>query len=833
MQGWKGTSVTPFSSEPYKRDKFQNLRDGDVTSERVIPVFEITYSEDGGFGVYACEDDEGNEFSVVGSFPKPLRLYVPYNVTGKIRTYISKNGPEKQLVSEVIEFCEPETKEGIINYLQTLHGLKDRAYDIYAIYDKDSIKVLKERPLEVASMVTGIGRKSALKWQKELLEIEGSEKELMYLMSIGLSSNQANALYERYGNEVVEIIKKNPYILIQEFDGFGFIKSDKIAIKMGFGLMDVERVKAGIVYTLQMAKGNGHCYLPKEELVKDAMGYLSIYLTPFKMRELAMENTQDFMYEEDNIYYSVNYEEMTELLSKHTNSKWNNEKHRYKLFKMEEEAIIDSINLLSLEKEITIDKEKVYLSYLYDAENQVVFHINRLQKEEKKVSWDIERELEKYCKEKNIELEGKQREAVIRIASSTGGIHVLNGSAGTGKTFTLKVIVDMLNLMYRHLGKQNKTLLLAPTGKASKVASKATGMECKTIHRGLEYKGDGFCRDERNPLIEDQIMVDETSMLDILLARNLFSAIGSGSKLILLGDVKQLPSIGPGNVLNDLIKSNKVDVITLEVPKRQNIQSGIIRNANNIINGKLIEKQNTEDAFFISAHGAANVRRELLSLYGRLKTFKNYDFKDIQLLCPQRVGPIGADYMNYLIQKEFNKNPLQEKILNKRVSIGEGEKVSLYFKEGDSVIHIKNNYDLYWYEKHGENYFLQGENYLGITNGECGEIDRIRTVVDESGKTNKEIIVKYEDMYIIYEGKFDELDHAYALTIHKYQGSESKAIIAPIMMANYVMLDNNLFYTLYTRAQEFIALVGELRAVEHAIKTQRSKHRYTSLQESL
>lgn len=770
------------------KSKLEKYKEGEFVKEDVTPVFEITYMEESGFGVYSCVDKYGQEFSIKGCFPKHLKLNKEYKMEGKVETYKG----DKQLVVEKIETSLPTSKAGIIKYLKTLKGLKNRANAIYDVYGNRSLEALRENPMEVANLITGVGKKNVLSWQRQLMELEDSEAELIYLINIGLKPHQAKKLYDKYEDKIIEKIEENPYMLARELERFGFVKADEIARGLGYEMDSPHRIQEGVIYALDTAIYEGHCFLPEAELFKKATELLNVF--PKSNPEI----------------------NSTEV----------------KLFRVKPDDIKHAVKLLSLEGRVMLVQDKVYLEQLYHAETEVAQHVARIQDYEKQIQWDVSNKLEEYCKIKKIKLEEEQQKAVVRFASSTGGIHILNGSAGTGKTFTLRIIIDMLKAMYKEMGERPQTLLLAPTGKASKVATKATGMECKTIHRGLKYNPKvGFEHNSSNPFDADIIIVDETSMLDILLAKHLFSAVKFGAKVILLGDTKQLPSVGPGNVLRDLTASNKVDTITLTVPKRQEAQSGIIANANNIIEGKMIEKQATHDAFFINVSSVAQARNELLSLFSRIQTYKNFEFNDIQLLCPQRIGPIGADYMNYLIQKNFNKSSSSKKILNKTILGESGERFELFFKEGDRVIHIKNNYDMLWYKKDRFFYTLMGEEFSGITNGECGVIEEIRDTQDQYGNVTTKVYVKYDDMYIIYENGVEEIDHAYALTVHKFQGSASPAVIAPIMMANYIMLDNNLFYTLYTRSESFITIVGEVKAVEHAIRTQRSKHRYTTLQE--
>lgn len=817
------------------------LKNGETIKQTIIPLFQITYIESSGFGVYVCENELEQQFNIKGVFVQPLVIGQTYLVEGEIASYNSKFGPEKQISVEKIRNIKPVNEKGIIAYLQTLKGLKTRAYDIYDMYGEKSIDILMENPMEVANNIKGIGEKSVLSWQEQLEKMRDNQEVILALLNFGLTAKQTKKLYKKYGDNVVNIIEDNPYILSREVKGFGFLTCDRIARNMGYPPKSSNRLQEGVIYVLEEATNNGHCYLPCEELIEEAINLLQIKLTAQEMIDFRKEYNSDFKYNVGEYSYIVNYKEMTESLNNYNNAYGRNKnKHRYVVVNINHLEIKEELKLLKLQNRIIIERDKVYLEKYYHAENQVVHHVNRIINSEMPVLWDVETELDKYCKANFIELEDKQIEAVIKFSKSIGGFHILNGSAGCGKTFTLKVILEMLDVMYKNINKTANILLLAPTGKAAKVATKATGMECKTVHRGLKYNPNfGFEYNETNPLEEDIIIVDESSMLDIMLAKHLFSAVKDGAKVILLGDTKQLPSVGAGNVLSDLINSNKVDMVTLNIVKRQGNQSGIIKNANAIIEGKMIKtRDDTKDAYIIKRATPAGAQKAIIQSIRRLQE-KGYSFSDIQLLCPQRGGAIGTEYMNYLLQQTFNKEDKGVEVLNKRLMLrlnpkdSKVTKINLNFKKGDKVIHTKNNYDMLWYEKTGYGYKQMGESYAGITNGECGVIEEIRKAKDEEGNTINEVIVKYDDMYIIYDDGVNEIDHAYALTIHKSQGSQFPAVIIPIMMQNYIMLDNNLFYTAYTRAESFVTTVGEERAIKHAIKTYRSRDRYTTLKEVL
>lgn len=696
-------------------------------------------------------------------------------------------------------------------------------------------------PMQVAKKVKGIGAKLVLDWQKQLEKMKDSQITITTLLEYGLTVKQAKKLYEKYKDVIVKRIEDNPYILSREVKGFGFLSCDRIARNIGYSSKSSYRLQEGIIHILEKATNSGHCYLPYDEMIDESIELLRIRLTAQEMNEFRVKHSNDFEYTIGNKSYVINFNKMVSCLNSYNNSsKRSNDRERYLIIDITKEDIIDELKILKLQNRIVIKDKRVYLEEYYDAEMSVARHVNRIIDSEIMIPWDTRATLEKYCKDENIELEEKQKEAVIEFASSTGGFHILNGSAGCGKTFTLKVILQLLrNACYKPDEIVNM-MLLAPTGKASKVATKATGMECKTIHRGLGYNPEfGFAYNEINPLEADVIIVDESSMLDILLAEKLFQAVKNGAKVILLGDTKQLPSVGAGNVLKDLIECSKIKVVTLDVIKRQGKQSGIIKNANLIIDGKMIvNRDDTKDAYIIKREAPKGVQEAIIQSIKRIQAVNGYSLAEIQVLCPQKGGSIGVEYMNYLLQETFNHNSDENKVLNKKLAIRLDPKkdvitkINLYFKKGDKVIHIKNNYDILWYKKSYFGYEPMGEGFTGITNGECGVIEEIRKGKNEDGETITEVIVKYDDMYIIYD-ETNEIDHAYALTIHKSQGSQFKAVITPIMMQNYMMLDNNLFYTAYTRAESFVVTIGQENAIQHAVKTYRSRERYTSLKEAI
>lgn len=811
---------------------------GTNITRTIIPAFEILYREESGFGIYEVEDEKERFFNIKGTFVAPLTIGQTYRVEG----YVTEYRGEKQLTVQRINQVKPINKRGIIAYLQTVHGLKTRAKLIYDKFGDKSIETLMYHPERVAT-IKGIGLKSAKKWAAQLEAMKDTQEFMATLLGFGLTPKQAKDLFQEYGEEIIPMIEKNPYFLAKRVQGYGFERCDRIARTMGHDLKSNFRLDEGVMHTIELSHMEGHVFLPQEELIERASDLLSVKLTYQEMVQLVAEQagSDTIVYGISDRHYELPYHEVQAALHAYEKSRSmkDKEKNRYVVIQITEDDILRSFERLAEEKRIKIENDRIYESSLHHAEQEVAKHVVRLSKEKPfKKDIGLEKTLDDYLNEKGYHLEEKQREAVLRFAKHEGGFFILNGSAGVGKTFTLNIILTLLEKNYAYNRKRPMIEVLAPTGKASKVAAKSTGRDCKTVHRGLGYKpGLGFTVNEDEPLEANIVVVDESSMLDTTLTHNLLRAIKTGTKVIFLGDTKQLPSIGAGNILKDLINSNIVEVVTLEVVKRQDALSGIIKNANRIIASEMIETEaETKDAYVVHRDSPVSAMRGILASVERVLQFPDYNLEDIQVLAPQRTGAIGTHMINYAMKEKFNPRPNGEKkVLNLSFKVTNGnntEQYQLYYEKGDKVIHIKNNYDMTWYMKHPNGNFEVNHSLIGITNGECGVIEDIIDVVIEKEKKTR-IIVRYEDGYVFYDGNFDELDHAFALTIHKSQGSQWKAVILPIMNNYYMMLDNNLLYTGYTRAEQFNCVVGQERAIHHAITTFKTSVRHTTLAERI
>jgi len=806
----------------------KDLKIGERIVREVTPTFEVYYNE--GFGVYQTKVEGSSNMIIKGNFSLPLNIKQVYQVTGKVVL----RGLDKQIEVEKYKAAKPKGEEGVVTYLQQLKGLKKRAEYIYDAFKDDSIDMLKNNPEEVVKKVKGVGLKKAKEWQETLKNKEEQEKDILYLLEIGLNSRQANALIENYGARIRSQIKNNPYILIDvgANSNFGFLRCDSIAKKIGIDFGAKERIEQGIIHVLKEASNMGHTYLPKEELFKALDETVGIRLTFTQMNKVVRDKLTTI--EAHSRTFNVDLDDVTKRVEK-INSlvrQSAKERYRYPLFEVETRQFEEALESLTVQGKIGITRDRVGLSYLKEQENNLAYEIYRISQEvEWKKKSDVEGILDEYLHSSGVKLEDKQREAVLRFSKKIGGFYVLNGSAGSGKTFTLKVILHVLDLVHQVNESKVKIQVLAPTGKASKVASKATGIEAKTIHRGLEYaQGIGFQRNERNPLEANVIIVDESSMVDVSLANSLFKAVSSGAKVILVGDTKQLPSVGAGNVLHDIINSNVIEVVTLDVIKRQGADSGIIENANRVIDGKMMEtSEDTKDAYIIHELEDSTIREKTIQSIHRLLTYPDFTFEEIQVLVPQRRGSVGVFALNKLIQDSFNKESDKNGIRNIK-----SPNVKLYFKKGDKVIHTRNKYDKVWHDRINGRY--EPQSVTGITNGETGTIvDVIRAKPAPGERAKKHLVVKYDEGYMLYEEgeQIKDLDHAYCLSIHKSQGSQWKAVIMPISTQHAYFLDRNLVYTAWTRSQEFGTVIGPKKTLAMSIKKMKSIKRYTELQNNL
>lgn len=821
----------------------------------------IAYINHTGYGVYIADDISikyGGDFKIVGTFPIPLEEERVYKLIGRVEEdkrnkYGNNNGhtPKHLYVNKYIPI-RPETKEGVIKYLKTIKGIsKVKATQIYNAFGEDSIDVLMNHPDRVVQEIPKVGEKTALKWQNEIKMSIEVNAILVNLMDYGLTMKEAEKLYQTFKDDVIETIQNNPYVLIEHVRGFGFEKCDKIAMAVGLSPRSPFRLQEGILHTLKQESLKGHCYLPMDELLKKAKAILDIKLTFNEMQDYVVNQSENeyFLHPVGKENININYNDLVRYYNRYKNEQYQSRKvlHRYPLIEFSEADIELEVNeIIFNQNRLVLDGDNVYLRSLYEAEIAVADSVIGLCSDF--TSFDrntVVKCLNEILSEKGIVLESMQEKACIEANLQKGGFIIMDGSAGTGKTFTLNILLEVAKrVRYEHGLAKPRILAFAPTGKASKVASKSIGMPCQTIHKGLGFnpEGGGFEHHAKNPFKADIIVCDETSMLDINMAKHFLSAIREGTKVVFMGDTKQLASVGAGNVLKDLIESEVVPVVTLNVVKRQGKQSGIVANANRIINKEVIQnpgKDDPRDSFFLEKHADSFCRSTIIESMHRIINNIKIEFDEIQVLSPQRTGALGVWALNHLIQKEFNpydaekhKVTIPTQKFKIRIDGKDEQELSLSFRAGDKVINTKNNYDLVHYSKDFNGDLIKDEKETGITNGECGVIESIEQIIEsDDGKesTSIKMVVKYDDFYAIYQDDFQDLEHAYCMTIHKSQGSAWKAVVMPIANSHTNMLDNNLIYTGWTRAREFAVAVGSKDALYRGVRKSNATKRYTSL----
>ena len=717
-------------------------------------------------GVFETEEEQ---ITVVGYLP-----FINKGDTLKlVGRFVEHKDYGEQFKIETFEKLMPKTLGALETYLANgnVKGVGPAtASKIINKFGEDTIHVLKFEPQKLAQ-IKGITKDKALQISESFIENWEVWQIVGFLERFGIGAESAKKVYDLLGVNAIAEIEANPYILIDISRGVDFKQIDQMAIELGIEKENQKRVKSGIKYALIKITYNGHCCTLKANLIEYVKNLLNI----------------------------------------------------------SEPIIEDGIINLKVNNEIVVEdrdgEEWIYLYSFYKAENQMAERIIKLDKSKniKKVS-NIEKELKLVEERTDILLSEKQKEAIRAI--NDNNVTIITGGPGTGKTTIIKSIIEI----YKQ--KKYKIVLCAPTGRAAKRMTETTGEEASTLHRLLEIgKVDEeslFKKDSEYqgaPIDGDIIIVDEVSMVDMFIMSYLLDCIYQGTKLILVGDSDQLPSVGPGSVLKDLVASERIVTVHLDKIFRQAAKSKIIVNAHRVNNGKgfiskedpEIEKDSNQDFFFIKENNQEKVLEQVLSLCnGRLKKFGDYDFfESIQVLTPTKKGLLGTKEMNKALQEELN--PHRE---------GETEKNSMgaIFRIGDRVMQIKNNYDMYWEKRNG--YELEVGN--GIFNGETGTIININ-------EKEKNLCVKFDDEKVCwYEfNDLEKLEHSYCITIHKAQGSEFDVVIMIIPQAAPMLLTRNLLYTGLTRAKKLLIVIGNDRIVDYMIKNVDSKKRNTGLEYKL
>ncbi|CEQ14050.1 DNA helicase [[Clostridium] sordellii] len=716
-------------------------------------------NEDNGY-VIAHLSNENNDVVIVGCMPT-LTVGESIEVEGK---WVNHKTYGTQFEVSSFMPVTPSSIEGIYVYLSSgmIKGIGEKmAKRIIDKFGVDTLDIIQNSPHRL-SEVEGIGSKKIEQIAKSYEDNRELRNIIMQLSPYGITPNLCLKIYKKYKNKAVDVISRNPYKLAEDVRGIGFKVADKIAENLGIDKLSKDRIMQGILYSLNQSLASGHTYLPKDILVQESS----------------------------------------------------------KLLGVEKEYILDCILGLAYDQKIHIEKglgheDHIYLIPYYLSENGVCKQIIKLaQSDFKDLNIDVEKEIEKVEEETGIKLANNQALAVKEAIKS--GLVVITGGPGTGKTTTINTIIKVFE------NNEQEVLLAAPTGRAAKRMSETSNKEAKTIHRLLEmgYATDSeelvFLKDEEDPIKADVVIVDEVSMVDIVLMYSLLKAIKPGTRVILVGDSDQLPSVGAGNVLKDIIDSKVINVVRLNEIFRQAQESMIVVNAHRINQGLPLHLNvKGKDFFFIKKDTNEEILKEIVGLVStRLPKFYNLDkLKDIQVLAPMRKGDLGVANLNIELQKYLNKEEKYkvEETLQKRI-----------FRVGDKVMQIKNNYTKKWETED------KSESGEGIYNGDIGYIYHI-------DKENKIIYVLFDQTKIVsYEySELDELDHSFCTTIHKSQGSEFPAIVIPVTWAPPMLLNRNLLYTAVTRAKKLVVLVGDVKYLEYMIRNNKTNDRHSNLSKKL
>ena len=675
--------------------------------------------------------------------------------------------------------CEsilPENSAAIERYLGSgaIKGIgKKTAKRIMEHFGDDALRIIDEEPERLAE-IQGISSKKAQQIAQQQSEKKDLRKALIFLGNYGISNTLGVKIYKQYQNDVFSIIKENPYQLADDITGIGFRKADEIAFAAGIARDSEYRIRSCIIHVLMKASSDGNVYLPAEILIREVLSVL---------KPLTVDDIPEI--EEGDIEKC-----MMDLL-------------------------VES-RLIIKEKD---GERQVYYTANYYTESNIARMLHRLNLYTSSDKDDVLKKLSRIEKESDVVLDDLQREAVLACAGS--GVLVLTGGPGTGKTTTINTII-------RYFGQEGmKIVLAAPTGRAAKRMEEACGMEAKTIHRLLELSGEildtsagaRFGKNEDNPLEADVVIIDEMSMVDIYLMDALLKAIRPGTRLIMVGDASQLPSVGAGNVLRDILDSGCFKSVRLNKIFRQGKESEIITNAHRINNGEQINLHpDSRDFIFIKRDNPAVILGAVLTLLrDKLPSYVNADIRDIQVLSPAKKGALGVERLNAFLQE--NLNPAMP-------GKNEIEVRNMIFREGDKVMHIKNDYLLEWELRTPSGFvFDRGS---GIFNGDIGIIERINV-------HTQMIEVLFDDgRHVIYTSDiFDELTLSYAATIHKAQGSEYPAVILPLLTGPRFLMNRNILYTAVTRARKCVCIVGSEETVRSMIENAREAERYSGLKDRI
>lgn len=666
----------------------------------------------------------------------------------------------KQFKVESFEEKAPEDEEAIERYLGSgaIRGIGlALAARIVRRFKADTFRIIEEEPERLAE-VKGISERKAMEIADQVNEKRDLRQAMIFLQQYGITMNLAVKVYQQYGQEVYGIIRENPYRLADDIEGVGFRTADEIAVRVGIRMDSDFRIRSGILYVLLQASTEGHTYLPEEELTR----------------------------------------------------------RTGQLLEVGEEQIEKQYMNLAIERKIIMkqgeNQTQIYAASFYYMEANTATMLKQLNVSYEVPDLEIEERVRRIEKQTGMELDEHQMTAVKEAVRN--GLLIITGGPGTGKTTTINTIIKYFEMEGLDI------FLAAPTGRAAKRMSETTGFEARTIHRMLELNGGvdgaaGFERNEQNPLETDVVIIDEMSMVDISLMHALLKAVAVGTRLILVGDVNQLPSVGPGSVLRDIIRSHECNVVMLTKIFRQASTSDIIVNAHKINQGEEVTLDNKSmDFFFLKRYDADVIISVVLQLIKqKLPKFVDATPYDIQVLTPMRKGLLGVERLNGILQRYLNPPSPQKR---------EKEHGDILFREGDKIMQTRNNYQLEWEIR--TKYGLSVDKGTGVFNGDMG-------IVREINDFAETMTVEFDEGRMVeYPYKLlDELELAYAITIHKSQGSEYPAVVIPLLSGPSMLMNRNLLYTAVTRARKCVTLVGNEVTFAQMVQNTSQQKRYSGL----
>ena len=666
----------------------------------------------------------------------------------------------KQFKVESFEEKAPEDEEAIERYLGSgaIRGIGlTLAARIVRRFKADTFRIIEEEPERLAE-VKGISERKAMEIADQVNEKRDLRQAMIFLQQYGITMNLAVKVYQQYGQEVYGIIRENPYRLADDIEGVGFRTADEIAVRVGIRMDSDFRIRSGILYVLLQASTEGHTYLPEEELTR----------------------------------------------------------RTGQLLEVGEEQIEKQYMDLAIERKIIMkqgeNQTQIYAVSFYYMEANTATMLKQLNVSYDVPDLEIEERVRRIEKQTGMELDEHQMTAVKEAVRN--GLLIITGGPGTGKTTTINTIIKYFEMEGLDI------FLAAPTGRAAKRMSETTGFEARTIHRMLELNGGvdgaaGFERNEQNPLETDVVIIDEMSMVDISLMHALLKAVAVGTRLILVGDVNQLPSVGPGSVLRDIIRSHECNVVMLTKIFRQASTSDIIVNAHKINQGEEVTLDNKSmDFFFLKRYDADVIISVVLQLIKqKLPKFVDATPYDIQVLTPMRKGLLGVERLNGILQRYLNPPSPQKR---------EKEHGDILFREGDKIMQTRNNYQLEWEIR--TKYGLSVDKGTGVFNGDMG-------IVREINDFAETMTVEFDEGRMVeYPYKLlDELELAYAITIHKSQGSEYPAVVIPLLSGPSMLMNRNLLYTAVTRARKCVTLVGNEVTFAQMVQNTSQQKRYSGL----